>query len=263
MFTIKRAKIMVIVSAVLYVFMIVMNALAVMLPLNGLTTQMISARYDTLFAPTGLTFSIWGVIYLALAVEVVLNFLKFKRIGDTASDRAKFTSNIVLALTSLINGVWIVFWHYEILLVTLILMLALFGLLAFINIKLKTAGLVDRLPYSLYFGWITIALIANVGAYIVSHGIMFKSVGAVLQTTIIIIVASFLAAITIFIQKDYAYGLVIAWALLGIVLRHYDSAQFDLGYVSVANAAIFGLCLTIATIIGTGIFQFIKPKRVI
>jgi len=263
MFTVKRAKIMVIVSAVLYVFMIVMNALAVMLPLNGLTTQMISARYDTLFAPTGLTFSIWGVIYLALGMEVVLNFIKFKRIGDTASDRSKFISNIVLALTSLVNGLWIVFWHYEMLLITLILMVALFGMLAFINIKLKTAGLLDRLPYSLYFGWITIALIANVGAYIVSHGIMYNSVGAVLQTTFIIIIASMVTSATIFIQKDYTYGIVIAWAILGIVLRHYDPAQFDLGYVSVANSAIFGLCLTIVAITGTGVFQFIKRKRVI
>ena len=261
MFTVKRAQALVIISAVLYVFMIVMNTLAILLPLNGLTTQMISARYDTLFAPTGLTFSIWGLIYLALGIEVVLNFLKLSRISDNASDRQKFMSNLVLAVTSLINGLWIIFWHYELLLVSLILMVALFGFLAFINIKLKTAGLVDRLPYSLYFGWITIALIANIAAFIVSNGIMFNSVGAVLQTSIIIIVTVLVAVATIFLQKDYVFGAVIFWALLGIVIRHFDPTQFDRGYISVGNAAIVGMCLTAMAIIGTATYQIIKKKR--
>jgi hypothetical protein len=54
-----------------YIYMVGMNALATTLPLNGQSTNEISDRYDTLFAPIGFTFSIWGVIYLLLGVYTV------------------------------------------------------------------------------------------------------------------------------------------------------------------------------------------------
>jgi len=49
-----------------YGFMIGMNILANALPINGLTTGEVSDNFENLFAPTGLTFSIWGLIYLFL-----------------------------------------------------------------------------------------------------------------------------------------------------------------------------------------------------
>lgn len=52
--------------------MLMMNVLATTLPLNGLATNDISDKYDTLFAPIGFTFAIWGVIYLLLAVYTVV-----------------------------------------------------------------------------------------------------------------------------------------------------------------------------------------------
>ena len=45
---------------------IAINIAAVVLPLNGLTTQELSDRYDVYFVPAGYVFSIWSVIYLGL-----------------------------------------------------------------------------------------------------------------------------------------------------------------------------------------------------
>jgi len=47
------------------------NALANALPINGKTTGELSDLYPNLFVPAGMTFSIWGVIYLLLAIFAV------------------------------------------------------------------------------------------------------------------------------------------------------------------------------------------------
>ena len=54
-----------------FLLVLVVNGLANALPLGGNTTGDISARYPNLFVPAGLTFSIWGVIYLALAAFIL------------------------------------------------------------------------------------------------------------------------------------------------------------------------------------------------
>ncbi len=53
-------------SVISFIIMIVVNALANILPINGKTTGELSDAYPNLFVPIGLTFSIWGVIYLFL-----------------------------------------------------------------------------------------------------------------------------------------------------------------------------------------------------
>jgi hypothetical protein len=54
-------------NLIFFAGMIVMNYLANALPLNGRTTGELSSAYPNLFTPAGVTFSIWGVIYLLLA----------------------------------------------------------------------------------------------------------------------------------------------------------------------------------------------------
>src|SRR5690554_5205840 len=49
-----------------FIVMIATNAVANILPINNITTGEVSDELFNLFAPTGLTFAIWGVIYLLL-----------------------------------------------------------------------------------------------------------------------------------------------------------------------------------------------------
>jgi hypothetical protein len=41
-----------------------------LLPLNNFTTGQLSDKYPNLFVPAGITFSIWGIIYLLLPLFV-------------------------------------------------------------------------------------------------------------------------------------------------------------------------------------------------
>ncbi|MGL4282813.1 hypothetical protein [Eubacterium aggregans] len=49
-----------------FLAMIIINMLAVLLPINGISTGAVSDAYPNLFAPAGITFSIWSVICLFL-----------------------------------------------------------------------------------------------------------------------------------------------------------------------------------------------------
>ena len=57
-------------SVALFTFsvMILTNGLASWIPINGVTTGDVSDAYANLFTPAGFTFSIWGLIYVLLAV---------------------------------------------------------------------------------------------------------------------------------------------------------------------------------------------------
>ncbi|MFA5764936.1 MAG: hypothetical protein WC929_02135, partial [Bacilli bacterium] len=55
-------------ALLMYIFMIVMNIFANALPLNGIATGAVSFKYPNLFQPAGITFSIWGLIYILLLI---------------------------------------------------------------------------------------------------------------------------------------------------------------------------------------------------
>ena len=66
-------------NLVAFAVVILLNVLSNALPINGQTMPEISAKYPSLFTPAGFTFSIWGVIYLALLAFVVWQALPAQR----------------------------------------------------------------------------------------------------------------------------------------------------------------------------------------
>ena len=63
----KDLRFVSIMSAIAFAAVIAVNGLANALPLNGANTGVLSDEIPNLFVPAGLTFAIWGVIYLLLA----------------------------------------------------------------------------------------------------------------------------------------------------------------------------------------------------
>ena len=66
------------INLILFAGMIVMNYLATALPLNNKTTGELSDSFPNLFVPAGITFSIWGIIYLLVLAYCVVQFTGFK-----------------------------------------------------------------------------------------------------------------------------------------------------------------------------------------
>ena len=205
---------------------VIVNALAVTLPINNKTTEQLSDQYPNLFVPAGLTFSIWGVIYILLAIFVIYGLIiAFRK--DT--QKLSFIENIgiLFFISCLANIGWIFAWHYEILPLSLVLMLLLLGSLITIYLRLRI-GKSDstriekylvHLPFSVYLGWITIATIANVTALLVDVNWNTFGLGEQFWAVAVIIVGIAIALSILFTRKDVFYCLVVDWALLGILLK--------------------------------------------
>lgn len=62
----SRLPLLAIGNVLAFVAVLVVNYLAVTLPIGGMTTGALSDLYPNLFTPAGITFSIRGIIYLFL-----------------------------------------------------------------------------------------------------------------------------------------------------------------------------------------------------
>jgi hypothetical protein len=99
-----------------------------------------------------------------------------------------------------------------------------------------------RLPFSVYFGWITVATIANVTALLVDVGWNRFGISEATWTVVILIVGAVIGISTIRRNRDVAYGLVFLWAYLGIWLKHtsYDGfrSQYPIVIITVISCFV-------------------------
>jgi len=210
---------------------IVVNGLANALPINNLTTGELSDKYPNLFVPAALTFSIWGAIYLLLAIFVVYQaVLAFGKNGQDSAFSHKI--GVLFFISSIANMGWIFAWHYEILPLSVVLMLLLLGTLIAIYLRLNIgrSNATNRekylvhLPFSVYLGWITIATIANITTLLVSLNWNTFGLGEQFWTVAVIVVGIAIALAVLIRRRDAFYCLVIDWALLGILLKRFAAS---------------------------------------
>ncbi len=199
----------------MFIVMIVMNYLANALPLNNHTTGQLSDKYPNLFVPAGITFSIWGVIYLLLAGFCTVQFIGS---GKTTADIGG-----LFAVTCILNALWIVCWHYEKLPLSLIVMLGLLITLIYINILIKEIPYgVIKASFGVYLGWICIATIANVTALLVHYRWNGFGISEEMWTIIMISAGALIAALTLFRLDNPFVGLSVIWAFAGIILKRRE-----------------------------------------
>ena len=132
----KDLRFVSIMSAIAFAAVIAVNGLANALPLNGANTGVLSDEIPNLFVPAGLTFAIWGVIYLLLAgyVAALIREAWVRRgvAGSPASpyasawtsrDAALFLANMAA------NVAWIFAWHWRQVGLAMLIMLVILGTL--------------------------------------------------------------------------------------------------------------------------------------
>ena len=239
---------------------VIVNALANILPINSITTGELSDLYPNLFVPAGLTFAIWGLIYVLLGIFVIYPLIPGVRRDP---EKVAFVRRIgpLFFISCLANIGWIFAWHYQILPLSLALMLILFGCLLAIYLRLnvgkseatKAERYFAHLPFSVYLGWITIATIANVTALLVDINWGGWGLGEQFWAVAVIVVGIAIALSILFTRKDIYYSLVVDWALLGILLKRLASAP---PAQSVVIVTVVGLVL----VTGAVITQLIRRK---
>jgi len=230
--------------AVTFLLMLVVNTLSVVLPINGVTPGEVSDSYPNLFAPAGITFAIWGVIYLALAAYTLYQFGMNRKNQDPAKSVFAARVRSYFVISSIANSAWIFAWHYRFIPVAMALITVMLICLIAVNILTHredlTAGdrIFVRFPFSIYFGWITVATIANATTLLVSMGWDGLGFSESTWTMVILIVGALIGSLTLLKNRDIAYGLVLVWAYTGILIKHLSAAGFNGQYKLVIATVI-------------------------
>ncbi|MBM3187637.1 MAG: tryptophan-rich sensory protein [Chloroflexi bacterium] len=223
---------------------IVVNGLANSLALNGVTTGEVSDRYPTYFVPAGYVFSIWGVIYLGL-----LGFSVFQLLPSEETRRDMERIGYRYIATGVANIIWLFLWHYGVIVLTPVFMLALLGLLISIYTRLGVGlrgvpplrrWLVD-IPFSIYLGWISVATIANIAAALYALGWTGGAIGGQFWAFLMLLVAAGLAIYMCLMRRDRAFALVIVWAAVGIAVKQ--------GGTTLVSPAALVLAIIVAVVV--------------
>ena len=247
----KNKRLIMILSLVLT---LVVNILANALPINGLTTGEISDQFPILFVPAGYVFSIWGLIYLALIGFAIYTITPNGRQDEKIDAIAWW-----FVAANLFNAAWILLWHYLQFTLTLIpifgLLISLAGIYLILNIGKSERKLVRKLlvelPFSIYLGWGTVAVVANVSQALYFNGWRGAPLSEPLWAVIMLVVASILGLLMIFTRKEVAYPLVLTWAFVGIWVAQGETPL-------VAVTALVGAILLAVLALGRWVFVHVR-----
>jgi hypothetical protein len=248
-----------------FVITLVMNYLSNTGLFNNSTMASVSAQYQNLFTPAGYAFSIWGVIYLALA-----GFIIYQSKGLSGSAKPHGIVQKIgwlFVLSCLANCLWIICWLYDYTGLSVVVMITLLASLCAIVLKtrmeldvipLKRVAL-EWWPFALYLGWICVALIANSSAYLTK--IQWDGFGFADKTwTLLVILAAVVVNILLIwlrnLRESAAVG---AWGLAAVAVANHHQVQ-DVFYAAVAATLLLLLNSGVHAYLYRGKF-FSMPKR--
>lgn len=222
-----------------FIGMVTINALANLLPINGITTDAVSNLYPTYFVPAGYVFTIWSVIYITLFIFAVYQLKQQSSVLTSL--------RIPFIVSCIANGVWILLWHYGHIYLTVIAMLVLLICLLMMYLRVKDIQPTMtreywfvRTPFSIYLGWISVATVANISAALYAAQWNGFSIDPQIWSSIMMCVAAGLGITMLLRHKDIAYALVIVWALVGIGMR-FNTIPL-----------LYGVAYSLAVLVGIG-----------
>ena len=148
----------------------------------------------------------------------------------------------------------------------MILMVVILICLIIINGKINATELNTKekifvkLPFRIYFGWITVATIANATALLVSLGWNGWGLSQQFWTIIALGLGLIIGIATTIKYHDIAYGLTILWAYLGILIKHLSENGFDGKYPDIIIVVTISLIVIFIAVLYVAIKK-IKDNR--
>jgi hypothetical protein len=227
--------------------------------LNGSTIGDVSNSLTTLFTPAGYAFSIWGFIYLLLIGFI---FYQGRSLfsSNTTADAVVLKIGWWFVISCIANSVWVFLWIYGqtgmscffILLLLFSLMQIVFRCRLELDLEPFSKILFVAWPFVFYAGWVTVASIANISAYLFK--IQWDGFGIAAETwTIIMIVVAVLINIWAIVSRNLReFAVVGAWALIAIGVRNQET------FSTVSNIAYTG---AFTLLLACGIHSFSKFRK--
>ena len=204
----------------------VVNVLANISPLNGLSIGAISNRFfaNVLITPANYAFIIWGIIYLGLISLAIYQVLP-SQINNSLLRKIGY--KIAIASTSQI--IWVICFLYRQYILSFLLMLGIllpligaYLCLPFSRIRQPQKWLI-RLPISIYLSWIVLATILNGAIALTSLGWNGWGLSGEIWTLIMLVIAALITHLVTIPRLDFAYGAVFVWGTIAIAVKNYES----------------------------------------
>ena len=213
------------------------------------TVAEVSYKFDTLFAPAGYAFIIWGVIFLFCIAFVIYQFFLLK---NKDSNQFIQRTGLWFSISNLANAAWVYCWTGEMMgmsvVLILLLLLSLICLTVSLRLELDDVPVQSIFfvwwPVTFYLGWIMVATIACIAAWLKSTGWYAFNLTENVWSIILITIASLLYLLLIKKRNMREASIVGVWAFIAIAVKQWN-AHND---VSIA-AIIASGALTAASII--------------
>ena len=205
-------KILVVLSTIA---VLVINFMSARGMINGRDAGQVSRDFTTEITPAGYAFIIWSLIYLG-----VIAFSVYQLIGKNISEKVESVRVPYIGLC-IANISWVFAWHYELIPLSLLIISTMLGLLAVINVRLMKLEkgwetVFASFPFSLYFGWVTIATVLNATITLVYLGVSVEPATASILGAVLIVIATVIGIVVRIAIDRMHYALAIAWGLTAI-----------------------------------------------
>lgn len=196
--------------------------------INGNKMGQLSDEINSLFTPAGYAFSIWGIIYLGLFINAIWYLIQaFKnRHEETLAQQG-----IWLTVANIASGFWLWFWLNEQFVISVDFMLIILTslMIAVVRLKMEKWDAPKEIigfvwwPISLYSGWITVATVTNIAAFLKTENFsLFFS--AEVWTVIMILITTLLFLYFLYTRYMREFNAVAVWALIAIAVRHWGNS---------------------------------------
>jgi hypothetical protein len=203
----------------------------------------VSARYPTLLTPSSYAFAIWGVIYGATLLYAALALLP-SEMDTRLHDRVAPWLVVLNALSSL----WVALFTTDQLGPSVLICGAMLAS-AFMLYSISSDHIVSehisrwwRVPFGLWGGWLSVALLVNVNVALTAAG-WEGWPSAALWASLMLVAAAVVAHAAGALFLDPVLAFVVAWAGIAIGAAHvHDSAL-----VTVVAIAVSLKCLWLGT----------------
>lgn len=215
-------KLISLINIVVVLIIIYWNYYTSVVGFNGNDVGSLSDKYGNLFTPAGYAFSIWGVIFIAL---IAISVYMLKAAWNENIDSSwipKIGYSLIIA--NICNGFWVWAWLSEMAGLSVCIMIGILLSLLYTlhqTIQNPVHDWLVKWPVALYSGWISVAIIANVAAYL-NQFEWHPVLGEINWTLLMIIIATLINIYMVRWKGVKTFGWVGVWALLAISLRHWD-----------------------------------------
>lgn len=191
----------------------------------GPAMDVASARYETAFTPAGYAFAIWGVIYTAFIVYGVQS-LRLAQRREPVYDALA----LPLVAANVLGTAWILAYTRDYLGIAVILIVAstVVGGIMFAQAARYAPARNSRwlrVPFGLYFGWITVAAIACIAQWLQARGWVARGDGETIVTVAFLAMATAAGFVVAQRYHEPLYPAVIAWACFAIFVAQRDTSD--------------------------------------